>query len=141
MTRRPTDPATRSRLERLRLVARMKADAALARLAITAQSRARLVQSLDSLGRAEAPLDAAAAGEGVVEAPTDPAMVQARLAHRRWIDARRRMLNQRLALVQAEYLTLQPEAQRAFGRAEVLDRLRDQLAAEARKTAFRRDES
>jgi hypothetical protein len=135
MSRRPTDPATRARLDRLRLVARMKADAALARLAVSAQGRARLQRSLDALGQAEAPLDG-----GDESAPADPAMIQARLAHRRWLDAQRRMLNERLALVQAEYLTLQPQARRAFGRAEVLDRLRDDLTREARRIAARRDE-
>ena len=136
MSRRPTDPATRARLDRLRIIARMQADAALARLAVSAQGRTRLQQSLDALGQAEAPLDG-----GDESAPADPAMVQARLAHRRWLDAQRRMLNQRLALVQAEYLTLRPPAQRAFGRAEVLDRLGEALAAEARRAAARRDQT
>jgi hypothetical protein len=135
MSRRPSDPATRARLEWLQAIARMNSEAALARLAVSAQGRARLMQSLDALGRAEAPLDEGAAEGG------DPAMVQARLAHRRWLDAQRRMLNQRLALVQAEYLTLRPEAQRAFGRAEVLERLQAELAAEARRASGRRDEA
>ena len=135
MSQRPTDPATRARLSRLQAIARIQSDTALARLAVVAQGRARLLQSLDALGRAEEPL--APAGDEEAE---DPAMVQARLAHRRWLDAQRRMLNQRLALVQAEYLTLQPHAQRAFGRAEVLDRLQDGLSAEARQTAARRDQ-
>jgi hypothetical protein len=113
----------------------MKSDAALAQLAVSAQGRARLQQSLDALAKAEAPLD-----PGDAHGVDDPAMVQARLAHRRWLDAQRRMLNERLALVQAEYLTLRPHAQRAFGRAEVLVRLRDELAVEARRVAARRDD-
>ncbi len=136
MSRRPADPATRARLEALRIVARMQSDAALARLAAPAQARTRLVQALDALGAAEEPLGAVSEG-----AAGDPAMVQARLAHARWLDAQRRMLNQRLALVQAEYLTLRPAAQRAFGRAEVLDRLGEALAAEARRAAARRDQT
>ena len=53
----------------------------------------------------------------------DPAMLRARLAHARWADARKRMLNQRLAMVNADYLARRPAAARAFGRAEVLDKL------------------
>ena len=135
MSRRPNDPVTRARLGRLQTIARMKSDAALAQLAVSAQGRVRLQQSLDTLAQAEAPLDPSD-GQGV----DDPAMVQARLAHRRWLDAQRRMLNERLALVQAEYLTLRPHAQRAFGRAEVLERLRDELLVAARRAAGRRDE-
>jgi hypothetical protein len=134
MSRRPVDPATRARLDRLRAVARMQADAALARLAVAAQGRARLLGALDALGQAEAPLEGDG-GEGA-----DPAMIRARLAHRRWLEGQRRMLNQRLALVQAEYLTLQPPAQRAFGRAEVLDRLGEEMSVEARRAAGRRKE-
>jgi hypothetical protein len=134
MSRRAADPATRARLERLRTIARMKADAEIAKLAIVAQGRARLLQSLDALARAEEPLDPDPQDGGC-----DPAMVQARLAHSRWLDGQRRMLNERLALVQADFLTLRPQAQRAFGRAEVLDRLQEGLRAEARQKATRRD--
>ena len=135
MSRRPSDPATRARLATLQTVARMKSDAALARLSVSAQGRARLMHSLDALGRAEEPLGPDPEGEA-----GDPAMVQARLAHRRWLDAQRRMLNERLALVQAEYLTLRPEAQRAFGRTEVLDRLQADLTATARRLRGRQDD-
>jgi hypothetical protein len=135
MSRRAADPATRARLDRLRTVARMKADAALARLAIGAGARAAAAVAR----RPGARRGAAGPRPAGRRKACDPAMVQARLAHRRWLDAQRRMLNERLALVQAEFLTLRPQAQRAFGRAEVLDRLRDGLRARPAQKAARRD--
>jgi len=53
----------------------------------------------------------------------DPLLVRVRLAHAGWISAQRREINARLAMVQADWLRLQPQAARAMGRAEVLDRL------------------
>ncbi|MCC5968425.1 MAG: hypothetical protein JJU15_00580 [Pararhodobacter sp.] len=101
------------RLQRLQDIAAMKRDAELAKLAVVAQSRARLLEALDGLTQAEEPLDA---GSG-------PGLNRARLAHMRWIEGRRRVLNQRLALVNADYLAGRPAAMKAFGRAQVLDAL------------------
>jgi len=101
------------RLARLQALAAMQRDAELAKLAAAAQSRARLLQALDGLTRAEAPL----------EGDTSPGLIRARLAHLQWVEGRRRMLNQRLALVNADYLERRPAALRAFGRAQVLEEL------------------
>ena len=110
MSPRP-DPAALARLAQL---AAMKRDAELARLAGVAQSRARLQSAVDALKRTEAPLDAD---------DTDPALVQARLVHRRWTESQHRRLNQQLALVTADWLRQRPAAARAFGRAAVLSEL------------------
>ncbi|WP_333826925.1 hypothetical protein [Pararhodobacter sp.] len=110
------DPA---RLDRLQAIAAMKRDAELAKLAMVAQSRARLLQALDGLNQAEAPL----------EDESNPGLIRARLAHMRWIEGRRRLLNQRLALIQADYLERRPAAVQAFGRAQVLGTLAAQLRA------------
>jgi len=101
------------RLARLQSLAAMKRDAELAKLAVVAQSRARLLAALDGLNGAEAPLDG----------DSTPGLIRARLAYAAWLEGRRRMLNQRLALVNADYLARRPEALQAFGRAEVLDKL------------------
>lgn len=121
-------PAELRRLARLQAMAKMKSDAELARLATVAQSRARLRSSIEALNATEAPLDGSADtpdanSADAAPAITDPAMLRARLAHARWADARKRMLNQRLAMVNADYLARRPAAARAFGRAEVLDKL------------------
>lgn len=113
------DPA---RLARLHALAAMKRDAELARLATLAQSRARLIGALDGLNQAEAPLDEDAT----------PGLIAARLAHLRWIEGRRRLLNQRLALINADYLERRPAVLRAFGRAQVLEELTARASACAR---------
>lgn len=113
------DPA---RLERLTALAAMKRDAELAKLATVAQSRARLIGALEGLSQAETPLDA----------DTTPGLIGARLAHLRWIEGRRRLLNQRLALINADYLERRPAALKAFGRAQVLDKLTTREKARAR---------
>ncbi len=114
------------RLERLRGLAAMKRDAELAKLATVAQSRARLLQALEGLKQAEAPLDE----------NSTPGLIGARLAHLRWIEGRRRTLNQRLALINADYLERRPAALRAFGRAQVLDELatREKVRARASRS-------
>ena len=104
------DPA---RLERLHALAAMKRDAELASLATVAQSRARLMRALEGLNQSETPLQADAA----------PGLIAAQLAHLRWIEGRRRLLNQRLALINADYLQRRPAALKAFGRARVLEDL------------------
>ncbi|HHX90193.1 MAG TPA: hypothetical protein GX700_10580 [Paracoccus sp.] len=104
------DPA---RLERLHALAAMQRDAELASLATVAQSRARLMLALEGLSQSEAPLTT----------EQTPGLIAARLAHLRWIEGRRRLLNQRLALINADYLQRRPAALRAFGRAHALDEL------------------
>lgn len=117
-------------LSRLAALAAMKREAELAKLAAVARSRARLQGSLAALKNTEAPLDPS-------EAVSDPALVAARLAHRRWSEAQSRRLNQQLALVTADWLRQKPAAAKAFGRAAVLDQLSqracDALRAEALK--------
>lgn len=100
-------------LARLQGLAVMKRDAELARLAVAAQSRARLLAALNGLDRVEAPLDG----------DSTPGLIRARLAYAAWMEGRRRVLNERLALVNADYLARRPAALQAFGRAEVLGKL------------------
>lgn len=113
------DPA---RLLRLQALAALKRDAELAKLASVAQSRARLIQALAGLNQIESPLDD----------DSTPGLIGARLAHLRWIEGRRRMLNQRLALINADYLERRPAALKAFGRAQVLGELATRAEARAR---------
>lgn len=114
------DPA---RIGRLQAIAAMKRDAELAKLATVAQSRARLIQALDGLNQSETPLDE----------DSTPGLLAARLAHLRWIEGRRRMLNQRLALINADYLERRPAVLEAFGRAQVLEALAQREKARAKK--------
>ncbi|PVH30294.1 hypothetical protein [Pararhodobacter oceanensis] len=116
-------------LARLQAIAALKKDAELARLAEVAQSRNRLKASLDALRRTEAPLDGSESGGQ----PVDPAMVGARLAHLRWVEAQQRLLNQKLAMVTADYLRQKPTAARAFGRATVLEQLVERQAEDLRR--------
>ncbi|WP_127108718.1 hypothetical protein [Pararhodobacter zhoushanensis] len=110
------DPRRARSLARLAQLAALTREAELAKLAAVAQSRARLQSALDTVRKTEAPLDPA-------EAIADPAMIGARLAHRRWSEVQQRRLNQQLALVSADWLRQKPAAARAFGRAAVLDAL------------------
>ena len=126
------DPARAAQLGRLQALAQMKAEVELARLAATGQSRARLQSALAALGEAQPPLTAGPGEDPLNSAPVDPLLVRARLAHAGWIEAQRRELNARLAMVMADWHRLQPAAARAEGRARVLERLRDQ-AREARR--------
>ena len=119
MTRR-TDPAA---LARLASLAALKRDAELARLAGVAQSRGRLLSAIVALKQTEAPLSSDEEGA---------ALVQARLAHRRWAEAQHRRLNQQLALVTADWLRQRPAAAQAFGRAAVLSDLTDRARARSR---------
>ena len=115
-------------LMRLQTLAAMKKDAELARLATVVQSRNRLQGALKALKNTEEPLDQRDGPSPIHRG----AMVAARLAHRRWIEAQQRRLNQQLALVTADYLRQKPAAARAFGRAAVLEKLTDQAQAEQR---------
>lgn len=110
-------------LGRLAELAKMKREAELAKLAAVAQSRARLQESLATLRNAEAPLDPD-------EQANDPAMIRARMAHRRWGEAQQRRLNQQLAMVTADWLRQKPAAAKAFGRAAVLNQLTEQAWAD-----------
>lgn len=112
-------------LNRLRILADMRKEAELAKLAAVAQSKQRLETALSAVRETEEPLSPS-------EGATDPAMVGARLAHRRWSEAQARRLNQQLALVTADFLKLKPAAARAFGRAMVLDQLADRAERETR---------
>ena len=142
------------RLKNLHALAQMKADAELARLAATGQSRARLTAALAALGNAEQPLgpmpppeDATSEAatkrregtqhggesENPVSGPDpqaiDPLLVRARLSHAKWIEAQQRELNARLAMVMADWHRLQPQAARAFGRARMLAQLAEAARA------------
>lgn len=105
-------------LARLAELARLKREAELARLARIGVSRNRLQTAIEALRQTEAPLDA-------TEADADPALVRARIAHQSWSEGQQRRLNQQLAMVTADFLRQKPAAARAFGRAAVLDQLRD----------------
>ncbi|KPQ08548.1 MAG: hypothetical protein HLUCCA12_01675 [Rhodobacteraceae bacterium HLUCCA12] len=103
-------------VRRLQQIAAMKRDHELARLATIAQGRDRLRTALATLDRNAASLDAA----------TAPGLLQAQIAHQRWVEGRRNLLHQRLALVQADFLDTLPAARRAFGKADVLARIIEQ---------------
>ena len=107
-------------LQRLAALSAMKREAELAKLAAVARSRNRLKSALATLKTTEAPLQGSDDEGGV-----DPAMVAARLAHRRWIENRQSRLNQQLAAITADWLRQRPAAAKAFGRAEVMETLRD----------------
>lgn len=101
------------KLQKLQAIATMKRDLELAKLAVVAQSRTRLIQSLNGLSQSV----------GAIDGDETPGLIRARLAHLRWVEGRRRTLNQRLALVSADYLERRPAALKAFGRAQVLSEL------------------
>jgi len=151
-----------SDLHRLRALAQIKADAETARLAVVAQGRDRLRTALQTLGQPEPPLSgwrappppagpaggtdgetdpASVPGPDKVRAdtpPVDPAMVRARLAHGVWIGAQRAHLNARLAMLEADWRRLQPQAAQAVGRVQVLDALAGRAAATRRLEQARR---
>ena len=117
-------------LSSLHRLSTLKSDAELARLAAVAASRDRLRSAVEALRETEAPLGPAPTPGAEPAAPVDPAMLGARLAHRRWIETQQTRLNQQLALVTADFLRQKPAAAKAFGRAMVLD----QLGTQARHT-------
>lgn len=124
-----------AQLGKLRDMSQAKSEAELAKLARVGQSLNRLRNSLEALRKTEEPLAPSGSFTGSPAddpVPIDPALVRARLAHRRWSDAQRSRLNQQLALVRADYERLRPAATQAFGRAQVLGALTDQ-AKRARK--------
>lgn len=105
-------------LARLVELARLRREAELARLARIGVTRTRLQAAVEALRQTEAPLNAD-------ETVADPALVRARIAHQSWSEGQQRRLNQQLALVTADFLRQKPAAARAFGRAAVLEQLRD----------------
>ncbi|MFN4101146.1 MAG: hypothetical protein ACK4GT_15355 [Pararhodobacter sp.] len=119
-------------LARLAALAAMKRDAELAKLATVARSRARLQEALVTVRSSEAPLDP---GEEV----SDPALVAARLAHRRWSEGQARRLNQQLAMLTVDWLRQKPAAAKAFGRAAVLDQLAEKAQNDLRAKSARSD--
>lgn len=125
------DRARAATLARLAELAALRREAELAKLAAVARSRSRLLATLETLRHAEAPLDPS-------EAVSDPALVRARLAHRRWSEAQSRRANQQLALVTADWLRQKPAAARAFGRAAVLEALTEKARAALRAEALKR---
>jgi hypothetical protein len=100
------------RLDRLSDMARMVLDAGTAKLRRAAAARDRVqaeIDRLDAARPAEAPRDAAEAGVA--------------LAYETWAGRRKAVLNVELAARRAACLALSDEARRAFGRAQVIDRL------------------
>ena len=126
-----------SALSDLHRLSALKSDSELARLAAVAASRNRLRSAVEALRETEAPLGPAPA-PGAQPAPLDPALLGARLAHRRWIEAQQKRLNQQLALVTADYLRQKPAAARAFGRAKVLEERGDRARVTLLQTRDRK---
>lgn len=102
----------RERLGRLVEIAAMVRDARAARLARIAAERDTLKDQLKAL-------DAPGGEEGLV--PAAAAMV--RFDYETWASRRRADLNLRIAAKHAEWLAQLDDSRRAFGRAQVLDRL------------------
>jgi hypothetical protein len=127
-----------SALTDLHRLSALKSDSELARLAAVAASRNRLRGAIDALRETEAPLGPAPAPGAQPAPPLDPALLGARLAHRRWIEAQQKRLNQQLALVTADYLRQKPAAARAFGRAKVLEQLGDRARVTLLQTRDRK---
>lgn len=126
------DQRTLSALTKLHHLSIMKSDAELAKLASVAATRNRLRGAIDTLRNTEAPLGR----DPSPNTALDPALVGARLAHLRWVEAQQKRLNQQLALVTADYLRQKPAAARAFGRAQVLEQLGDKA-----RLSLQRDKS
>ncbi len=114
-------------LQRLHDLAEMKRDAELARLASVARSRNALRAAIAALGDTAPRLPSPE--EGGAE---NPALTRVRLQHARWVEGRRIMLNQRLAMLSADWLALQPAAARAVGRVDALDKLARKQARAAK---------
>ena len=117
----------KAKLARLQALAAMKRDAELARLASVARSRNALQAAIAALGASVPQLPTE--DEGGAE---NPALTRVRLQHARWVESRRIMLNQRLAMLSADWLALHPAAARAVGRLDALDKLARRRARAAR---------
>ena len=115
-------------LARLQALSVAKRDAELARLASVARSRNALQAAIAALGASVPQLPAS--GEGGAE---NPALTRVRLHHARWVEGRRIMLNQRLAMLSADWLALHPAAARAVGRVDALEKLARRQERAARK--------
>ena len=113
-------------------LARLERDRAMAGLGHAMRSRAALRAGLAALSDAgHLPGDA--------DLPT-PAMVQAALRHQHWAEGQRRMLNLRLARIEADCARERPIAARAHGRVQVLESLLAQTTATARRARERKSQ-
>jgi hypothetical protein len=112
----PTDARRHKQLEALHGLAGLKRDRALAGLAQVMRTRAALQAALADIARTDTTPDLAAPG-------ATPAMVRAELAHHRWAEGQRRMLNLRLARIEADFARERPAAARAHGQVAALERL------------------
>lgn len=106
---------TDDRLTRLAALAGLIRDARLADLSQHVQSCARIEDRLRGL-------NAAMPKETEVSAA---AMEAAALRHDRWAAPRRMALNEQLAAATARRIAAETQARAAFGRAQVLEQLRD----------------
>lgn len=105
------------KLRALERLARMKLDADLAGLRGAARARA---ESLAALERLAQPLPAA-------EDLSPVAAGMAALSYQRWADRRRAEINTRLARQTADWMEARDRAATAFGRAEALGGLAEQV--------------
>jgi hypothetical protein len=113
---RPVDAKSRKHLETLHTLAKLHRAQALAGLAQVMRTRAALQSALADLARADSAPDIGAPG-------ATPALVRAGIAHHRWAEGQRRMLNLRLARIEADAARERPAAARAHGRVAALERL------------------
>ena len=106
----------KDQIKRLQQIAGLQLDLRLNHLHSAARARQ---ESLDRI-----------AGLNVPQARDLPpvAAAQADLLYQRWAEARRAEINHTLARQTAEWIEAREEASRAFGRNQVLNRLRDQLS-------------
>lgn len=119
-------PGTGAKLDTLLLLARLERERAMAGLGHAMRARASLRASLDALA------DAGQLAPGA-QIPA-PALMQAALRHQHWAEGQRRMLNLRLARIEADCARERPIAARAHGRVSVLERLVAQHIKPARAT-------
>ncbi|WP_050527814.1 hypothetical protein [Pseudorhodobacter aquimaris] len=103
------------RLQKLKALSDMIFDQHLSTLQVCAAARATSQQRLEGLRVKETPA-------------MDPiAQAQTMLRYEQWADARRAEINITLARQTAEWMEARKDAQRAFGRAQVLGQLQDKL--------------
>lgn len=127
------------KLNRLHKLAKAHSERELAKLSEIAGSMNRLRGSIEQLRETEAPLAPTGDAEAQGGSQVDPAILRARLAHLSWSETQRTRLNQQLALVTADYLKLRPAAVRAFGRANVLDKLHGDGMADLKRQRMSTD--
>lgn len=127
------------KLNRLHKLAKAHSERELAKLSEIAGSMNRLRGSIEQLRETEAPLAPTSEHTDQGAFQVDPAILSARLAHLSWSETQRTRLNQQLALVTADYLKLRPAAVRAFGRANVLDKLHEDGQADLKRRRMSTD--